>query len=251
MSFEKLVYFYKRKLGNWNLLHSFLTGWWKGFLLLSAFLIVALCAGIYFLPKEWLFGMIALFFILVIFFFYLMIYRTARKWIRMHYQLRNFKEILMLREYLFYAYLAQNGFETRDDLEKLKMFIISEGSSCSERRRPFLAPMLQVFIAALLAIMCGSFFFQLETILAKVITGGAIILSAVCIYWLLNGLMRLLAFSKSKRSRNAEELIRQIIRIQTALLVQENTTYHPYITMEKKVRENDFLTEMIFTKSFI
>ncbi|WP_099223602.1 hypothetical protein [Listeria costaricensis] len=251
MSFEKLVYFYKRKLGNWNLLHSFLTGWWKGFLLLSAVLVSALCAGIYFLPKEWLFGMIALFFILFILFFYLMIYRPARKWIRTHYQLRSFKEILMLREYLLYAYLAQNGFETRDDLEKLKMFVRSEGSSQSEKRRPFLTQMLQVFIAAILAIMCGSFFFELETTPAKFLTGGLIILSAVCVYLLLNALMRVLALSRSKRSRNAEELIRQIIRIQTALLVQENTTYHPYITMEKKVRENDFLTEMIFTKSFI
>ncbi|MDF8247750.1 hypothetical protein P4707_16005, partial [Listeria monocytogenes] len=69
-------------------------------------------------------------------FYYVLIYSRAKKFIRTRYQLRNFKELTVMRRYLLFAYLEKSGFSSRDDLDKLLRFIHSEMAEEQKNHKP-------------------------------------------------------------------------------------------------------------------
>ncbi|WP_240310318.1 ABC transporter ATP-binding protein [Listeria goaensis] len=181
-----------------------------------------------------------------------MIVRKARRYIKLNYQIRNFNELGKFKQYLLYAYLKRNGFITREDLDKLILFIQSQNKQVNEFKKwNLLGIVMSVFIAVFLAIFGGSFLFQVFDGKSRVIVALIIIILAVVFYYLGKMMEQLFRHFTKKEARLSFHLVRQIIAIQTVLLTSENTEYSPFLAIEKKVQENPFLQEIILSKSFL
>ncbi|WP_163654619.1 hypothetical protein [Listeria sp. PSOL-1] len=250
ISFNKLIYFYKRKLGNWNLVHSFISRWWKSYLLLFLLLTVAFVCGVYYL-KAYLIAIFISYVCLIIILFYWMIVARARRFLRLRYKLRSFKEFMQLREYLFYAYLCRNGFKTRDDLDELIDFIKSESKLDKKNNHFVWLKGFGYFMIIFFAVLAGRLLFELKEVEVQVFTVIFILLFVFLLFILISRISQISRYFSTKKKRHALSMIEEIIAMKMRLLVAENTEYTPYLSMEKKVSENDFLKEIISSKSFI
>ncbi|EBH4250216.1 hypothetical protein FKZ78_13000 [Listeria monocytogenes] len=250
MAIKKLNDFYFKKLGSWNLVHSFIKGFWRAFFLVVLLLIIANIIVVYLLDNVFLIPVILISLLCMPLFYYVLIYSRAKKFIRTRYQLRNFKELTVMRRYLLFAYLEKSGFSSRDDLDKLLRFIHSEMAEEQKNHKP-LSTIIGVFIAAFLAILGGTFLFLMDDVVERLIAAVIIIVMAVVFYFIGLTLMSIIRSKSEKNTRKEHELTKEIIAIQTAMLVSENTSYHPFLAMEKKVNENDFLKEIITSRSFL
>lgn len=250
MAIKKLNDFYFKKLGNWNLIHSFIKGFWRAFFLLVIVLIISDIVIIGLLDSRYFIPTILLSLVCVPLLYYSLIYTRAKKFIRVRYQLRSFSELITMRRYLLFAYLEKSGFSTRDDLEKLLRFIHSEMAEEKKNNKP-LSSIVGVFVAAFLAILGGSFLFFVDNVVERLIAAVLIIVMAIILYIIGTFIMRIFRSHSELNARKEHELTKEIIAIQTAMLVSENTSYHPFLAMEKKVNENDFLKEIITSRSFL
>ncbi|MDT0016063.1 hypothetical protein QJV03_02545 [Listeria swaminathanii] len=250
MAINKLNDFYFKKLGSWNLIHSFIKGFWRAFFLIVLLIIVINIIVANFLDNAFLMPVMLISLLYIPLLYYLLIYNRAKKFIRTRYQLRNFKELTAMRRYLLYAYLEKSGFSTRDDLDKLLRFVHSEMAEEKKNHKP-LNTIIGVFIAAFLAILGGSFLFLMENVVERLIAAVIIIVLAVFLYFIGLAIMRIIRSKSEINTRKEHELTREIIAIQTAMLVSENTSYHPFLAMEKKVNESEFLKEIITSRSFL
>lgn len=250
MAIKKLNDFYFKKLGNWNLIHSFMKGFWRTFFLLVLLLIIGDIVVVGLMDSQYFIPAILLSLLCIPLFYYILIYTRAKKFIRVRYQLRNFTELTMMRRYLLLAYLEKSGFGTRDDLEKLLRFIHSEMAEEKQNNKP-LSSLVGVFFAAFLAILGGSFLFLVDNVVERLIAAVLIIVLAIILYVIGTFFMRVVHSKSEMNSRKEHQLTKEIIAIQTAMLVSENTSYHPFLAMEKKVSENDFLKEIIASRSFL
>lgn len=250
MAIKKLNYFYFKKLGNWNLVHSFLKGFWRAFIFMLLLLIIVDVVVIQFVNGRYFIPVILLSLLCIPLFYYILIYSRAKKFIRTRYQLRNFTELTTMRRYLLYAYLEKSGFSTRDDLEKLIRFIHSEMAEEKKSYQP-LSTIAGVFIAAFLAILGGSFLFLMDDIVERLIAAVLMIIMAILLYVIGTFIMSIIRSKSETNTKKERELTKEIIAIQTAILVSENTSYHPFLAMERKVAENDFLKEIITARSFL
>ncbi len=110
MAIKKLNDFYFKKLGSWNLVHSFIKGFWRAFFLVVLLLIIANIIVVYLLDNVFLIPVILISLLCIPLFYYVLIYSRAKKFIRTRYQLRNFKELTVMRRYLLFAYLEKKWF---------------------------------------------------------------------------------------------------------------------------------------------
>lgn len=250
MAIKKLNDFYFKKLGNWNLIHSFMKGFWRTFFLLVLLLIIGDIVVVELMDSQYFIPAILLSLLCIPLFYYILIYTRAKKFIRVRYQLRNFTELTMMRRYLLLAYLEKSGFGTRDDLEKLLRFIHSEMAEEKQNNKP-LSSLVGVFFAAFLAILGGSFLFLVDNVVERLIAAVLIIVLAIILYVIGTFFVRVVRSKSEMNSRKEHQLTKEIIAIQTAMLVCENTSYHPFLAMEKKVSESDFLKEIIASRSFL
>lgn len=252
MAGNKLVHFYFKKLGNWNLMYSFMKGFWVSYLSICFFLIIAVWLSFMYGSLLLAWTVFTASICLVGILFYIMIVRKARRYIKLNYQIRNFNEWSKLKQYLLYAYLKQNGFKTREDLDKLIGFIRSEYGHFEEnKKRNLLGMIMSVFIAVFLAIFGGSFLIQVEDFKNRTIFTLIILFLAVLLRYLGKMMEQFFRHFTKKEARQSFQLIQQIILIQMILLTSENTEYHPFLAIEKKVQENPFLQEIILSKSFL
>ncbi|ARM72408.1 hypothetical protein LMxysn_0773 [Listeria monocytogenes] len=250
MAIKKLTDFYFKKLGDWNLIHSFMKGCWRAFFFVILLLIIMDVVAIQWMDDRYLILIILLSLLAIPLFYYILIYSRAKKFIRTRYQLRNFSELNTMRRYLLHAYLEKSGFSTRDDLEKLLRFIYSEMKEEKKNLQP-LSTIAGVFIATFLAILAGSFLFLMNDMVERLIAAVLIIIMAALLYAVGVFILSIIRSKSETNSRKERELTKEIIAIQTAMLVSENTSYHPFLAMEKKVNENDFLKEIITLRSFL
>lgn len=250
MAIKKLNDFYFKKLSSWNLIHSFMKGFWRVFFLLVLLLITSNIISMNLLDNRFFIPIILISLLCIPLFYYLLIYKRAKKIIKTRYQLRNFKELEVMRRYLLFAYLEKSGFNSRDDLEKLLRFIHSEMAEEKKNYKP-LSTMIGVFIAAFLAILGGSFLFLMNDVVERLIAAVLIIIMAIVLYFFGVMVMSVIRSKSEINTKKEYELTKEIIAIQTAMLVTENTSYHPFLAMEKKVNENDFLKEIITSRSFL
>lgn len=250
MAIKKLNDFYFKKLSSWNLIHSFMKGFWRAFFLLVLLLIVGNVIVMNLVDNRFFIPVILVSLLCIPLFYCLLIYNRAKKFIKTRYQLRNFKELAVMRRYLLFAYLEKSGFSSRDDLEKLLRFIHSEMAEEKKNYKP-LSTMIGVFIAAFLAILGGSFLFLMNNVAERLIAAVIIIVMAIVLYFFGITIMSVIRSKSEINAKKEHELTKEIIAIQTAMLVTENTSYHPFLAMEKKVNENDFLKEIITSRSFL
>ncbi|HAB0008143.1 TPA_asm: hypothetical protein GIN74_01680 [Listeria monocytogenes] len=250
MAIKKLTDFYFKKLGDRNLIHSFMKGFWRAFFFVVLLFIIMDVVAIQWMDDRYLILIILLSLLAIPLFYYILIYSRAKKFIRTRYQLRNFSELKTMRRYLLHAYLEKSGFNTRDDLEKLLRFIHSEMAVEKKNVKP-LSTIAEVFIATFLAILGGSFLFLMNDMVERLIAAVLIIIMAVLLYTFGVFILSIIRSKSEINSRKERELTKEIIAIQTAMLVSENTSYHPFLAMEKKVNENDFLKEIITSRSFL
>ncbi|PWS22244.1 hypothetical protein DKP78_19395, partial [Enterococcus faecium] len=89
---------------SWNLVHSFIKGFWRAFFLVVLLLIIANIIVVYLLDNVFLIPVILISLLCIPLFYYVLIYSRAKKFIRTRYQLRNFKELTVMRRYLLFAY---------------------------------------------------------------------------------------------------------------------------------------------------
>ncbi|EIU7155541.1 hypothetical protein L6D09_002321 [Listeria monocytogenes] len=250
MATKKLNDFYFKKLGNWNLIHSFLKGFWRAFFFLLLLLLVADLIVMKFVNDRYFIPVILLSLLCIPLLYYILIYSRAKKFIRTRYQLRSFAELTTMRRYLLYAYLEKSGFSTRADLEKLIRFIHSEMAEEKKNYQP-LSTVAGVFIAAFLAILGGTFLFLMDDVVERLIAAVLIMVMAILLFIVGTFIMSIIRSKSENNTKKERVLTKEIIAIQTAILVSENTSYHPFLAMERKIAENDFLKEIITSRSFL
>ncbi len=252
MAVDKLFHFYFKKLGNWNLIYSFVKGYWVTYLLICISLSGVAIFSFMYLSNSIAWSVLGAVLFLMILLFHVLVTRKARRYIKLNYQIRNFNELGKLKQYLLYAYLKRNGFITREDLDKLILFIQSETKQINTSKKwNLLGIVMSVFIAVFLAIFGGSFLFQVFDEKSRVIVALIIIILALVLYYLGKMMEQLFRHFTQKEARLRAYLVRQIIAIQTVLLTSENTEYSPFLAVERKTRENPFLQEIILSKSFL
>lgn len=157
-----------------------------------------------------------------------------------------------MKDYLFYGYLAKNGFETRAELSELISFIRSEAKTgVTDKKKSVMGLIFKIFIATFLAIYGGSFLFDLDKSWNRLLAVLVILLAATLFFYLVLLLERALRYLFGRDTRQAEQMIQTVIYIQTVLRARENTDYDPFRIVEKKVQENPFLQEIIDSKSFL
>ncbi|WP_051993585.1 hypothetical protein [Listeria floridensis] len=183
------------------------------------------------------------------FFFYILIYLRAKRHIKLAYQLRDFKEFAKMKNYLLYAYLKKNGFATHSELEELIQFIQSENKLAGARHGGgFTSMIFKVFVAAFLAIYSGSFLIQVEDGWSRFLAMLFILVTAIVLFYVGHGVELVLRHFFRKTDREAANLIRSIIYIETVLRVNTNTDYHPFRMVEKKSRRNTVFARNYFFK---
>ncbi|MEN2666172.1 ABC transporter ATP-binding protein [Listeria aquatica] len=252
MGLTKLFAFYHKKLGNWNLIFSFMKGFWVGYFVLLMLLFLGTVAVFYLLSSGVVWFVLLLDAILAILFFYLLIHLRAKRLIRVKFQLRSFKELQKMKDYLFYGYLAKNGFETRAELSELILFIRSEAKTgAMDKKKSVMGLIFKIFIAVFLAIYGGSFLFALDKSWNRLLAVLVILLAATLFFYLVLLLERAMRYLFGRDMRQAEQMVQTVIYIQTVLRARENTDYDPFRIVEKKVQENPFLQEIIDSKSFL
>lgn len=111
-------------------------------------LIIANIIVVYLLDNVFLIPVILISLLCIPLFYYVLIYSRAKKFIRTRYQLRNFKELTVMRRYLLFAYLEKSGFSSRDDLDKLLRFIHSEMAEEQKNHKP-LSTIIGVFYSSI------------------------------------------------------------------------------------------------------
>lgn len=252
MGLTKLLAFYHKKLGNWNLVFSFMKGFWASYFVLLIVLLLGTVAVFYFFSSGVAWVVLLLDAILAVLFFYLLIHLRAKRLIRVKFQLRSFKELQKMKDYLFYGYLAKNGFETRAELAELISFIRSEAKTgTANKKKSVVGLIFKIFIAVFLAIYGGSFLLGLDKSWNRLLAVLVILLAAVLLFYLVLWLEKALRYLFGRDMRQAEQMIQTIVYIQTVLRARENTDYDPFRMVEKKVEVNPFLQEIIDSKSFL
>ncbi|AFH79353.1 hypothetical protein MUO_04105 [Listeria monocytogenes 07PF0776] len=81
MAIKKLNDFYFKKLGNWNLIHSFIKGFWRAFFLVVLLLIIGNIIVVYLLDNVFLITVILINLLCIPLFYYVLIYSRAKKFI--------------------------------------------------------------------------------------------------------------------------------------------------------------------------
>lgn len=91
----------------------------------------------------------------------------------------------------------------------------------------------------------------MDDIVERLIAAVLMIIMAILLYVIGTFIMSIIRSKSETNTKKERELTKEIIAIQTAILVSENTSYHPFLAMERKVAENDFLKEIITARSFL
>lgn len=252
MEIEKLKFFYFKKLSEWELIHSFLKRYWAIFIGIII-LIFACFLGALLTNQQTLLILSSILILLGIpISYYLLIYKKARKYIRIKYRVNNFQDIAKLRRYMLAAYLQKNGFQTKEDLDRLLLLLAtSEGVKQVKRPMPLAITFIfSLICASIFTVLIENTLFSTYEPLEKVILAILLLIGTIVLYLVVREIWRLVT-KKSITEQKATLLLKQeIIAIQALLLVGENTPYHPFLEMKNKVEKNDFLKELVNAKTF-
>ncbi|HAC1581591.1 TPA_asm: hypothetical protein GI878_13035, partial [Listeria monocytogenes] len=104
---------------------------------------------------------------------------------------------------------------------------------------------------AFLAILGGTFLFLMDDVVERLIAAVLIMVMAILLYIVGTFIMSIIRSKSENNTKKERVLTKEIIAIQTAMLVSENTSYHLFLAMERKIAENDFLKEIITSRSFL
>ncbi|MBC2165271.1 hypothetical protein HCB26_01615 [Listeria booriae] len=248
MAGEKLIRFYRTKLSNYNLIYYFMMQHIVGFCLTMVLcLAFPIAFGLaYGINGLWM-G-IAIYAVLLILFYYVLIVRKARKVLWKRYRIRDFQKLQLLKLCLLRNYLARNGFQSPEELAVLQQMIEEDTTSFT---KIVTIKNTAILLVVLLFVALGAVFIleanpEGHRIFLAVLLAILVVVSAV----VLRGISYVVSHVVDAKKRNERALVRDIKELRASYVAQQNTEYQPYREMELVIQNNDILREIIGEKAF-